>query len=218
MYARAEKVVGEVLDAGDNRGQVFLATKVWTNGKSAGERQMLESMELMQTDVIDLMQVHNLRDVDVHMSTIRDWQQDKRIRYSGITDYRSSQLDEIEAAMRKHKPQFVQINYSLGERDAAKRMLPVAQELGIAVLINRPFVEGRLFRAVAGLEVPDWARDFAASWGQFFLKYIVSHPAVTCVIPATSKLHHMVDNLGAGHGAMPSDATRRRMATYVDSL
>jgi diketogulonate reductase-like aldo/keto reductase len=218
MYARAEKIVGEVLDAGDNRGQVFLATKVWTNGKSAGERQMLESMELMQTDVIDLMQVHNLRDADVHMSTIRDWQQDKRIRYSGITDYRSSQLDVIEAAMRKHKPQFVQINYSLGERDADKRLLSVAHELGVAVLINRPFVEGRLFRAVAGLEVPDWARDYAASWGQFFLKYIVSHPAVTCVIPATSKLHHMVDNLGAGHGAMPGDATRRRMAAYMDSL
>ncbi len=218
MYARAERIVGEVLDGGDNRGQVFLATKVWTNGKSAGERQMRESMELMQTDVVDLMQVHNLRDVAVHMSTIRDWQQDKRIRYSGITDYRSSQLDEIEAAMRKHRPQFVQINYSLGERDAAKRLLPVAQELGIAVLINRPFVEGRLFRAVAGLEVPDWARDYAASWAQFFLKYIVSHPAVTCVIPATSKLHHMVDNLGAGHGAMPDNATRRRMAAFVDSL
>ena len=218
MYARAEKIVGEVLHAGNNRGQVFLATKVWTNGKAAGESQMRESMDLMQTDVIDLMQVHNLRDVDVHMGTIREWQQDDRIRYSGITDYRSSELDEIEDTMRKYKPEFVQINYSLGERDADKRLLAVARELGIAVLVNRPFVEGRLFRAVADLEVPDWARDFAASWGQFFLKYIVSHPAVTCVIPATSKLHHMFDNLGAGHGAMPDDATRRRMAAYVDSL
>ena len=218
MYGRAEKIVGEVLDAGNNRDQVFLATKVWTNGKTAGDSQMQQSMDLMQTDVIDLMQVHNLRDVDAHMSTIREWQQDNRIRYSGITDYRSSELDEVEDAMRKHEPQFIQINYSLGERDADKRLLPVARELGVAVLVNRPFVEGRLFRAVAGLEVPDWAQDFAASWGQFFLKYIVSHPAVTSVIPATSKLHHMVDNLGAGHGAMPDEATRRRMVTYVDSL
>ena len=112
----------------------------------------------MKTDVIDLMQVHNLRDLDVQMGTIREWQQDKRIRYSGVTDYRSSQLDEIEDAMRKYRPQFVQINYSLGERDADKRLLPVARELGIAVLVNRPFVEGRLFRAVAGLEVPEWGR------------------------------------------------------------
>jgi len=218
MYARAEGVVGEVLDAGNNRDQVFLATKVWTDGKEAGESQMRRSADLMKTDTIDLMQVHNRRDLDVHMGTIRELQQEQRIRYSGITDYRSSALDEIENAMRKYKPQFVQINYSLGERDADKRVLPVAQELGIAVLINRPFVEGRLFRAVTGLEVPDWASDFAASWGQFFLKYIVSHPAVNCAIPATSKLHHMMDNLGAGVGDMPDDATRRKMAAFVDSL
>ena len=218
MYARAEKVVGDVLAASKNRDHVFLATKVWTNGKASGESQMQMSAELMKTDVIDLMQVHNLRDLDVQMGTIRERQQDKLIRYSGITDYRSSELDEIEDAMRKYKPQFVQINYSLGERDADKRMLPAARDLGIAVLINRPFVEGRLFRAVAGREVPEWASDFAASWGQFFLKFIVSHPAVTCAIPATSKLHHMADNLGAGFGGMPDEETRRRMAAFVDSL
>ena len=218
MYARAEKVVGDVLAASKNRDHVFLATKVWTNGKASGESQMQMSAELMKTDVIDLMQVHNLRDLDVQMGTIRERQQDKLIRYSGITDYRSSELDEIEGAMRKYKPQFVQINYSLGERDADKRMLPAARDLGIAVLVNRPFVEGRLFRAVAGREVPDWASDFAASWGQFFLKFIVSHPAVTCAIPATSKLHHMADNLGAGFGGMPDEETRRRMAAFVDSL
>ena len=218
MYARAEKVVGDVLAASKNRDHVFLATKVWTNGKASGESQMQMSAELMKTDVIDLMQVHNLRDLDVQMGTIRERQQDKLIRYSGITDYRSSELDEIEDAMRKYKPQFVQINYSLGERDADKRMLPAARDLGIAVLVNRPFVEGRLFRAVAGREVPDWASDFAASWGQFFLKFIISHPAVTCAIPATSKLHHMADNLGAGFGGMPDEETRRRMAAFVDSL
>ena len=218
MYARAEKVVGDVLAASKNRDHVFLATKVWTNGKASGESQMQMSAELMKTDVIDLMQVHNLRDLDVQMGTIRERQQDKLIRYSGITDYRSSELDEIEDAMRKYKPQFVQINYSLGERDADKRMLPAARDLGIAVLVNRPFVEGRLFRAVAGREVPDWASDFAASWGQFFLKFIISHPAVTCAIPATSKLQHMADNLGAGFGGMPDEETRRRMAAFVDSL
>lgn len=218
MYARSEKVIGDVLAASKNRDDVFLATKVWTNGKASGESQMQMSAELMNTDVIDLMQVHNLRDLDVQMGTIRERQQDNLIRYSGITDYRSSELDEIEDAMRKYKPQFVQINYSLGERDADKRMLPAARDLGIAVLINRPFVEGRLFRAVAGREVPDWASDFAASWGQFFLKFIVSHPAVTCAIPATSKLHHMADNLGAGFGSMPDEETRRRMAAFVDSL
>jgi diketogulonate reductase-like aldo/keto reductase len=218
MYARAEKVVGDVLAASKNRDQVFLATKVWTNGKASGKSQMQRSAELMKTEVIDLMQVHNLRDLDVHMGTIRERQQDNLIRYSGITDYRSSELDEIEDAMRKYKPQFVQINYSLAERDADKRMLPVARDLGIAVLINRPFVEGRLFRAVAGQELPDWASDFAASWGQFFLKFIISHPAVTCAIPATSKLHHMADNLGAGFGGMPDEGTRRRMAAFVDAL
>ena len=142
MYGRAEKIVGEVLNAGNNRDQVFLATKVWTNGKTAGDSQMQQSMDLMQTDVIDLMQVHNLRDVDAHMSTIREWQQDDRIRYSGITDYRSSELDEVEDAMRKHKPQFVQINYSLGERDADKRLLPVARELGISEATVKTYVRG----------------------------------------------------------------------------
>ena len=219
MYNRAEKIVGDVISGNNLRNDVFIATKVWTDGREAGERQMQRSARLLQSDVIDLMQVHNLRDLDTHMATIRDWQEDGRIRYNGITDYQASSLDEMEAAMHKHRPDFIQINYSLGERQAESRVLPLAHDLGIAVLINRPYLTGRLFRAVANRAVPDWAASFAESWGQFFLKFIVSHPAVTCAIPATSKLHHMADNLSAGFGVLPDDsATRARMAAYSSIL
>lgn len=218
MYNRAEYVVGDIIKTSRNRDKLFLATKVWTNGKAAGERQMRASSERMNAGVMDLMQVHNLRDTDEHLATIRDWQAEGRIRYNGVTHYRAGMLDDLEAAMRQHKPEFIQINYSLTERESDQRILPLAKDLGIAVLINRPFVEGRLFRAVRDRPVPDWAREFAESWGQFFLKFIISHPAVTCVIPATSKIHHMADNLGAGFGSLPDDKTRQRMANYFASL
>jgi diketogulonate reductase-like aldo/keto reductase len=218
MYNRAEKVVGDIIAAGDIRHALFLATKVWTNGKDAGIAQMQRSADLMQTDIIDLMQVHNLRDTDIHMTTIRDWQEQGRIRYSGLTHYRADALDSLEAAMKKHQPDFIQINYSLGERAADKRLLPLAANLGVAVLINRPYQGGALFGAVSGQAVPDWAKHFAASWGQFFLKFIVSHPAVTCAIPATSKAHHMQDNLEAGFGELPDQPTRQRMVEFVAAL
>lgn len=218
MYNRSEKVIGNIIASGSERKNLFLATKVWTNGRDAGVGQMRHSAELMKTDVIDLMQVHNLRDTDVHMATIRDWQEQGRIRYSGLTHYTAGAHSALEAAMTKFKPQFIQINYSLGECDAEDRVLPLARDLGIAVLINRPFQAGRLFRAVSGREVPDWAQSFADSWGQFFLKFIIGHAAVTCVIPATSKPHHMSDNLGAGFGPLPANAMRRRMAEYVRDL
>lgn len=218
MYNRSEKVIGDIIAAGSDRDTLFLATKVWTNGRAQGEAQMRESAKLMRTRVIDLMQVHNLRDLDVHMATIREWQSEGLIRYNGITDYRASALDEMEDAVRTHKPQFIQINYSLGEREAEQRLLPMARDLGIAVLINRPYYTGRLFRAVSNQTLPDWASEFCDSWGQFFLKYIVSHPAVTCAIPATSKLHHMADNLGAGFGTMPDMATREKMASWFQDL
>jgi diketogulonate reductase-like aldo/keto reductase len=218
MYNRSEKIVGDIIKQSGNRDELFLATKIWTNGKSRGESQMRRSAELLNAGVIDLMQVHNLRDTDVHMATIRDWQEEGRIRYNGITHYTASAHKSLERAMQKHNPQFVQINYSLGEREAERRVLPMAQDLGIAVLINRPYMAGRLFSAVRGRELPDWASEFAESWGQFFLKFIVSHPAVTCAIPATSKPHHMADNLGAGFGAMPDAAVRQRMAAFWDSI
>ena len=218
MYDRSEKVVGDIIESSGNRDDLFLATKVWTNGRSAGEAQMQRSADMMNAGTIDLMQVHNLRDLDVHMTTIREWQSDGRIRYNGITHYTASAHRSLVRAMEDHRPQFIQINYSLGEREAEQRVLPLAQDLGIAVLINRPFMAGRLFRAVRNQDLPDWAAAFAGSWGQFFLKFIVGHPAVTCVIPATSKPHHMADNLGAGFGAMPDAAARQEMAAFWDSL
>ncbi len=218
MYRRSEKVVGDVIEASDNRDALFLATKVWIDGRDAGIAQMQQSADLMQTEVIDLMQVHNLRDTDVHMRTIRDWQEQGRIRYSGLTHYRADALSSLEAVMKKTRPDFVQINYSLGEREADQRLLPLAADMGIAVIINRPYQSGALFGAVRGRDLPEWAASFAESWGQFFLKYIISHPAVTCVIPATSKAHHMRDNLAAGFGALPDPATRDRMVKFMANL
>jgi aryl-alcohol dehydrogenase-like predicted oxidoreductase len=210
MYRRSEAVVGNVLDAGGYRSSCFLATKVWTDGRASGEKQMRRSAELLQTDRIDLMQVHNRRDLDAHWPAIHEAQ--------GVTDYRESAGPAMVAIMRRYRPDFIQMNYSLGERAAEQEVLPVAAELGVSVLINRPFMAGRLFRAVAGRPLPPWAEEFADSWGQFFLKFIVSHPAVTCVIPATSKVRHMVDNAGAGFGPLPDEKSRRRMAEFADSL
>lgn len=218
MYNRSEKVIGDVINAAGNRKDLFLATKVWTDGESAGVAQMKRSADLMRTDVIDLMQVHNLRDTEVHMASIRDMQSDRKIRYSGLTHYTAGAHAALVREMRRHKPDFIQINYSLGEREAEDLVLPTAREMGIAVLINRPFQAGRLFRAVSGQSLPAWAESFAESWGQFFLKFIVSHPAVTCAIPATSKTHHMIDNAGAGTGELPDAATRKRMSDFFASL
>lgn len=218
MYNRSEAVIGEVLDGMEHRKDFFLATKVWTDGREAGERQMRQSAELMGANAIDLMQVHNRRDMDAHWPTIKAMQEEGFIRYNGVTDYRASALDELMSIMRRYKPQFIQINYSLGEREAERELLPMARDEGIAVLINRPFVAGRLFRAVGDRPLPDWATEFVDTWAQFFLKFIVSHPAVTCVIPATSKLRHMVDNAWAGMGVIPDEGVRRRMVGFVEGL
>jgi diketogulonate reductase-like aldo/keto reductase len=218
MYNRSEQVIGDVISAGAPRHDLFIATKVWVDGREAGVEQMERSAQLMRTDVIDLMQVHNLRDTAVHMATIRKWQEQGRVRYSGVTHYRAGALDALEKALREFRPQFVQINYSLAERDADERLLPLARDLGIAVIINRPYQAGQLFSAVRGRELPEWAAEFAASWGQFFLKFIVSHPAVTCVIPATGNPQHMRDNLEAGFGQLPDRATRERMISFMQEL
>jgi diketogulonate reductase-like aldo/keto reductase len=218
MYNRSERMIGDVIEAGVDRGKLFLATKVWTDGRDAGVRQMQRSADLMRTRVIDLMQVHNLRDTAVHLETIRQLQDEGRVRYNGLTHYTASAHQALADAMIRYKPDFIQINYSLGEREAEQRVLPLARDLGIAVLVNRPYQAGRLFRTVAGRELPDFAREFAETWGQFFLKFIVSHPAVTCAIPATSKPEHMADNLRAGFGSMPDQTMRERMASFVASL
>lgn len=218
MYGRSEKVIGSVIAAGIDRSDLFLATKVWTHGKDSGTAQMQQSTDLMRTDIIDLMQVHNLRDTAVHMDSIRAWQEQELVRYSGLTHYTAAAHKELEREMLRHMPDFIQINYSLGERQVEERVLPLARDLGIAVLINRPFQRGRLFAAVSGKTLPGWAQLFAASWGQFFLKFVASHPAVTCTIPATSKPHHMIDNLGAGVGDLPDTAMRQRMADFIASI
>ncbi len=218
MYNRAEKVIGDVIAAGSPREAMFIATKVWTDGRDAGIAQMQRSADLMNTSVIDLMQVHNLRDTAVHMKTIHKWQEQGLIRYNGLTHYTARALDALEAEMKRFKPQFIQINYSLGEREADRRVLPLARDLGIAVVINRPYQAGRLFGRIANKALPSWAEPFAASWGQFFLKFIISHPAVTCVIPGTSKPRHMADNLEAGFGPLPDAATRRRMIDTISAL
>jgi aryl-alcohol dehydrogenase-like predicted oxidoreductase len=218
MYNRSEKIIGNIIESGVSRQPMFIATKVWTDGREAGVEQMSQSARLMNTDVIDLMQVHNLRDTATHMRSIRELQEQGRIRYSGLTHYTAGAHDALAAAVEQFRPQFLQINYSLGEREADERLLPLAQDLGVAVIINRPFQAGRLFRAVRGRDLPGWARPFASSWGQFFLKFIISHPAVTCVIPATSKPQHMRDNLEAGFGALPDAATRERMVALTRDI
>jgi diketogulonate reductase-like aldo/keto reductase len=218
MYNRSEKIIGDIIASGAPRDPMFIATKVWTDGRDAGVEQMALSARLMNTDVIDLMQVHNLRDTAVHMRSIRELQEQGKIRYSGLTHYRASAHDALEQEMREYRPQFLQINYSLGEREADQRLLPAAKDLGVGVIINRPYQAGGLFRAVQGRDLPGWASEFAASWGQFFLKFIISHPAVTCVIPATSKPHHMRDNLEAGFGELPDAAMRERMVAFIREL
>jgi diketogulonate reductase-like aldo/keto reductase len=216
MYGAAEAVVGELgadLAALDS---LFLATKVWTSGRDAGIAQMERSLRLLRTRRLDLMQIHNLLDWRTHLRTLREWKQAGRIRHVGVTHYTASAYDELERVLRSEPLDVVQVNYSLGEREAERRILPLARERGIAVLVNRPFSEGDLFRRVHSQSLPSWAADFdCASWAQFFLKWILAHPAVTCVIPATSRPEHLEDNMKAGLGALPDAPTRDRMRALV---
>ena len=217
MYGRAEGVVGELAAQLHLLDSLFMATKVWTKGKEAGLAMMQRSMVRFRK--IDLMQVHNLSDVETQMSSLRQWKTDGRIRYTGITHSQARGFYDVERTMRREKPDFVQINYSLMEPEAAQRILPLAQELRMAVIINRPFGGGGLFGRVAAKPLPPWAAEIdCRSWAQFFLKWIVAHPAVTCVIPATSKPQHMEDNLAAGAGRLPDAKMRQRMMAFVSSL
>jgi diketogulonate reductase-like aldo/keto reductase len=218
MYGSAETVAGDLIAELGMRNRLFVATKVWTNGHDAGIAQMETSFRRLRVKRMDLMQVHNLADVTTQTKTLLDWKEKKRIRYIGITHYTSSAYAEVERLLKTRQYDFVQINYSLGEREAERRLLPLAQELKIAVIANRPFVEGALFRQVKGRALPAWAEDLGiASWAQYFLKWIVSHPAITCAIPGTGNPKHMKDNLGAGLGPLPDENARRRMAEYFDA-
>jgi len=213
MYGQAERVVGDVTGDLNARERLFFATKVWTSGRDAGIRQMETSLKLMRAGTMDLMQVHNLLDLDTHSRTLRDWKAAGRIRYLGITHYHAGAHADLERLLKTREWDFAQFNYSLAEPEAEARLLPACAELGVAVIVNRPFAEGALFRRVKGRELPSWAAEIdCASWAQFFLKWIVSHPAVTCAIPGTSRVVHLEDNLKAGLGRLPDAAMRRRMA------
>jgi aryl-alcohol dehydrogenase-like predicted oxidoreductase len=219
MYGRAEAVVGELVAAANLRDSVFLATKVWTSSRDAGIRQMQDSLRLMRTQRIDLMQVHNLLDLATHTKTLNEWKAAGTLRYVGITHYHAGAYRELEKLLKTREYDFVQFNYSLAEREAEQRLLAVAAETGTAVIINRPFAQGELFSKVKGREVPAWAAQFDCdSWAQFFLKYIIAHPAVTCVIPGTGKVRHMTDNLKAGSGRLPDERTRKRMVELIQSF
>jgi diketogulonate reductase-like aldo/keto reductase len=219
MYGRAEGVVGELLTKLRLHDSIFIATKVWTSGKEAGIKQMERSMELFQTKRIDLIQVHNLVDVDTQMGTLREWKSKGRICYTGITHSQASGFYAIEDNMRRQKPDFVQINYSLMEPGAAQRIFPLAQELRMGVIINRPFGGGGLFRRVMLKPLPDWASEIGCkTWAQFFLKWIIAHPAVSCVVPATNNPQHMEDNVAAGTGRLPDPSMRQRMLALIGSF
>jgi aryl-alcohol dehydrogenase-like predicted oxidoreductase len=215
MYGRAEEVLGDIAVKRGVRDKLFMATKVWTNGRTAGIRQMEESERKLRGKV-DLMQVHNLVDVDTHLKTLQEWKTQKRIRFIGITHYTSSAYGDLGAVLRRGGIDFVQLNYSLAEREAERSLLPLAQELGVAVLVNRPFGAGSLFRDTRGKPVPDFAKELGCtSWAELFLKFVVSHPAVTCAIPATSNPEHLRQNMRSGSGPMPDAAMRKRIADAV---
>jgi len=219
MYGAAESVVGDLASELAITDKLFLATKVWTSGRDAGVAQMEQSVKRLRAQRLDLIQIHNLLDWRTHLRTLREWKAAGRIRYLGVTHYTASAYDELERVLRAEALDFVQVNYSLGEREAERRILPLARDRGVAVLANRPFAEGDLFQRVRAVPVPPWAVEFDRdSWAQFFLKWILAHPAVTCAIPGTSRPQHLVDNLKAAVGKLPDAATRDRMAAHVRAV
>lgn len=219
MYGTSESVAGDLIAQLGLRDRLFLATKVWTRGREEGIRQIEESFNRLRVEQMDLMQIHNLLDAGVHTKTLLDMKHRKKVRYIGITHYTSSAYSEVERWLKSGDYDFLQINYSLGEREAEQRLLPLARELKVAVIANRPFAQGGLFRKARSKPLPPWAAELGiASWAQYFLKWIVGHPAVNCAIPGTAKLEHMRDNLGAGSGPLPDEAARRKMLQHFQSL
>ncbi|QQS15199.1 MAG: aldo/keto reductase [Rhodospirillales bacterium] len=218
MYGAAEGVVGDLLTSLKARDKAFVATKVWTQGRDAGVAQMRESMRRMAADPVDLMQIHNLVDWRTHLATLRAWKREGRVRHIGVTHYTASAHDELEAALRAEAFDSVQVNYALDDRDAERRLLPAAAERGVAVVVNMPFGGGGLIRRLAPRPLPGWAAEIGcASWAQILLKYLLGHPAVTCVIPGTSQARHMRDNAAAGSGPLPDAALRARMVKEIET-
>lgn len=216
MYGRAERVVGDLLTQMDGHDRAFLATKVWTRGEGAGIDQMNESFRRFRAEVVDLMQIHNLVDWRTQLRTIRAWKDEGRLRYIGITHYTAHAFDELADVMRREPLDFVQLPYSIAVRDAEHALLPLAAEKGVAVIVNRPFEGGGLFRARRREPLPDIAAELGIrSWAQLFLKYVLGHPAVTCVIPGTSSPAHMAEDLAAGTGPMPDAAMQAALVRAV---
>lgn len=219
MYGRAEEVVGDLTAELESRHKFFYATKVWTQGREAGIRQMEDSLRKLRRTSLDLMQIHNLVDWQTHLRTLREWQAAGRVRYLGITHYTDGMHEQLERVFSQEPVDFVQFNYSILDRHAEQRLLPAAADRGVATLINRPYGEGSLLKRVGHRPLPGWAAELGiTSWPQFLLKFILSHPAVTCVIPGTSNPEHLQDNLRAGEGPLPDAATREKMAAYVRQL
>jgi aryl-alcohol dehydrogenase-like predicted oxidoreductase len=215
MYSTAERVLGDLLTPAMHQ-HAFLATKVWTRGERAGIEQMTHSAQLLKTPRLDLIQVHNLLDLDTQLKTLRQWKEEGRVRYIGITHYTVSSHGDLARVLSREKLDFVQLNYSPLTRDAEKRLLPLAAERGVAVLVNRPFEDGALFERVKGKALPPWVADIdATSWGQVFLKFIAGHPAVTCIIPATGKVGHLQDNLAGARGRLPNAQQREEIVKLL---
>ncbi|MCZ6900481.1 MAG: aldo/keto reductase [Bacteroidetes bacterium] len=219
MYGTAENVVGDLTTELKIQDKFFYATKVWTSGKDSGINQMKASMRKMKRDKMDLMQIHNLVDWQTHLKTLRDWKERGTIGYLGITHYTDSSHQRLIRIIETEDIDFVQFNYSIAGRNAEKGLLSAAKDNGVAVIINRPYEGGSLFARTRGKEIPPWAKELDInSWGQFFLKFILGHEAVNCVIPGTSKPNHLVDNMQAGYGLMPDQPTRDKMAKYFEEL
>lgn len=219
MYGKAEKVIGNITSQTENRDQFFYATKVWTTGLQEGILQMNASFDRMQRTVIDLMQIHNLVDWKIHLTQLRKWKEEGKIRYIGITHYKDTSHNELETIIRSEQPDFVQFNYSIVNRHAEKTLLQTAADHGVATIINRPFGEGSLFKMIAGKSLPGWAIDAGiSSWPVYLLKYILSHPAVTCIIPATHNPFHATQNYTAGDNNLPGDKMRKQMVGYIESI
>jgi diketogulonate reductase-like aldo/keto reductase len=215
MYGKSEQVVGDLTQELRLTSSLFIATKVWTSGESAGVRQMEESMALLRRKRLDLMQVHNLVDWRTHLRTLRRWKDEGRVRYVGVTHYERSAFDQLERLVRQERLDFVQLPYSVGLRDAERRLIPAAAASETAVIVNRPFEGGSLFRDILRKPLPESVRAYAASWPQAFLKFILANPAVTCVIPATGNPRHMRDNADAGSGRLPDATEREELARLI---
>ena len=219
MYGRAETVLGDLIDELGLGPKLWFATKVWTRGREAGAQQIDASFARLRAKKLDLLQIHNLLDWREHVPTLRALQSAGRVRYSGITHYRADAHAELERVLGAEKFDWLQVNYSIAEREAEDRLLPFCRDRGIAVMVNRPFADGAMFARVRGRPLPGWAEEIGCrSWGQFFLRFVISHPAVTCVIPATSKPLHMQDNVAAGLSPLPDEGQRQRMAEFWERL